>query len=500
MDKKPLLNKELCKKWIDNKNINPITSRKITETGAVFKNLKKQCHKILNINHDKKNDKNDKNDNNDNNDMKKQKKIIITDELCKKWIENKNINPINNKKIRKNGSIYKEFYKHCYEKLNTNEEKAVNKIKKIFTPFINRVSANIIDRINFFIMIRKYIILIQKKNKNICMRLYNFDKKTNLPIYRLGNKIILDKQIGSKSAYGIVYLAHYKYDINYENKYNKLNKFAIKVINYSENNQMEYKILTETTKQVILLNCPHFPITYGLLSCDNKHIKSNYETPIIQKINKVDIANIKNYPDLINNNVSLYFQINELANGDFINFKVNYYNNNIYLSNAIAQIYLSLMFFHKYINAFHNDAHSGNFLYHKIKPGGYFHYNIYGKDYYLENIGFLWVIWDFGLVQPFKNSKLINNNKFGKYKKKIKINSDYFRPISKIIDNYFLFNSNFTKILFEIKKILDKYANNTDISLLPEINNYILNILNKDVSTFTTIKPNNIINKKPYII
>ena len=71
------------------------------------------------------------------------------------------------------------------------------------------------------------------------------------------------------------------------------------------------------------------------------------------------------------------------------------------------------MFFHKYINAFHNDAHAGNFLYHRIKPGGYFHYNIYGQDFYLENIGFLWVIWDFGLIQPFSNSNLINNNKYG---------------------------------------------------------------------------------------
>jgi hypothetical protein len=252
---------------------------------------------------------------------------------------------------------------------------------------------------------------------------------------------------------------------------------------------MEYKILTETTKQVILLNCPHFPITYGLLSCDNKHIKSNYETPIIQKINKVDIANIKNYPDLINNNVSLYFQINELANGDFINFKVNYYNNNIYLSNAIAQIYLSLMFFHKYINAFHNDAHSGNFLYHKIKPGGYFHYNIYGKDYYLENQGYLWVIWDFGLVQSFAK----NDN--------IKINYDYSYTLNALnyyIDKFTIDEYNIIKLL--IKTIINKYNNVYDYKLLKNIDKEILNFLIKNVSSFTTIKPSNIINKTPYII
>ena len=68
------------------------------------------------------------------------------------------------------------------------------------------------------------------------MRLYKFDEITKLPIYRLGNRIILDKQIGSKSIYGIIYLAHYKPNINNENKLDKLNKFAIKVINYSNNN------------------------------------------------------------------------------------------------------------------------------------------------------------------------------------------------------------------------------------------------------------------------
>jgi hypothetical protein len=41
------------------------------------------------------------------------------------------------------------------------------------------------------------------------------------------------------------------------------------------------------------------------------------------------------------------------------------------------------------------------FLYHKIKKGGYFHYNIYGKDYYLENLGYLWIIWDFELSISF---------------------------------------------------------------------------------------------------
>ena len=55
----------------------------------------------------------------------------------------------------------------------------------------------------------------------------------------------------------------------------------------------------------------------------------------------------------------------------------------------------------------HCDSHWGNFLYHKIKPGGFFHYKIIGVDYYIENIGYLWVIWDFGLSRPFSQNMYI---------------------------------------------------------------------------------------------
>ena len=465
-----LTNKEICDIWLKKKTINPQTLYKIKENGPVYKKLLKKCS--LNKQSDK--------------------------EICDKWLKNKTINPETLHKIKENGPLYKELEKQCSLYIKSDKDKAANKIQKLFTPFIKRVSANIIDRINFFIIIRKYILSINKKYKNICMRLYKIDEKTNLPIYRLGNKIILDKQIGSKSVYGIAYLAHYQNDINNQNKLNKLNKFAIKVVKYSINNEIEYKVLTELSKLVISFKCPHFPITYGLLSCDNKNIKSTYDIDL--HINKSAIYNDKYYPDLINNNTSLYYQINELASGDLNKYRTYNYTNKNLLLNSLAQIYISVMFFHKYINAFHNDAHGGNFLYHNIKPGGYFHYNIYGKDYYLENIGFLWVIWDFGLIQPFPNSKLINNNKYGKYKKKIAITIDYLKPINKYLEHPYLFNDDFINVIQKINLLLIKYKTISDCSLLSELNKQLLKIMISGISTFKTIKPSNIINKKPYII
>jgi hypothetical protein len=94
----------------------------------------------------------------------------------------------------------------------------------------------------------------------------------------------------------------------------------------------------------------------------------------------------------------LYFiNLNELANGDLKVFLEKEYNNFKVVNNAIAQIYLAILSFHS-IGYVHNDSHWGNFLYHKINPGGYIKYIVNGKEIYLENLGYLWVIWDYSLA------------------------------------------------------------------------------------------------------
>ena len=84
--------------------------------------------------------------------------IIINDELCEKWNKNKLINPITNRKITENSTIYKKFNKFC----NKTQNKGVNKIQKIFMPFIKRVSANITDRINYYLYLHKKLLRIKK--------------------------------------------------------------------------------------------------------------------------------------------------------------------------------------------------------------------------------------------------------------------------------------------------------------------------------------------------
>jgi hypothetical protein len=74
------------------------------------------------------------------------------------------------------------------------------------------------------------------------------------------------------------------------------------------------------------------------------------------------------------------------------------------------------------------------------------------------------------------------------------------RPIETIIKHPQIFNSNTIKVLTKINEILYKYNNDTNISSLSILNKELLKSMNNNISTFITIKPNNIINKKPYII
>ena len=469
------ITKELCNKWLANKNINPETSRKIKESGAIYKELSKKCS--LNQNQNK-------------------KEKLSKSEICNKWIANKTKNPETLRTIKENGTIYKKLSKLCslnpikteskseIKRESNSENKKINaykKIHKLFTPYIKRISINIIDRINYYLIIKKYLLSIKEPSN--CVRLYNIDEKTNLPIYRIGRNIILDKKIGTTSVYGIVYLSHFKSDIIKGTKYDKLNKFAVKITSQTKENKLEIDVLKKLTNFVIQLKCPHFPITYGSLKCDNSFIKSNISDD--HKVAKIRKYNKKYYPKLINKNKNLLIQINELASGDLFSI-INKITNDL-ISN-FTQVLLSLMFFHNYIKAFHYDPHIGNFLYHKVKPGGYFYYNIYGKDYYLENKGYLWVIWDFGLIRPFSNIH------------KLFINYDYIYLYDSLYKYSIVYNCNINIITKLYDTVIDNYNTSTNINDMEIMNIEILEYLVKNNPSFITNKPSNIINKTPYII
>lgn len=425
-------NSELCKKWLTNKTINPINNRKIKLNGTTYKYM----HKLCNVND---NDNDNVNVNVNDNDNDNVKTVI-----CRKWIKNKNKNPITNTKIKQNGNDYNKFLKLCYDK----------KILKIFNPMIKRITKNIIDRINYFVIIHNYINKVRNELK------YNCVKKIDNELY-LGNRIILDKQIGQPGRYGIVYQGYYKPTTTEKKEFGKVFKFAVKICEITRKNRKEIKIGKKINRLLIDMKCPHFLFCYGYLTCKTK--KNNF-----------------NEIPFVNNG---YFIINELADNTFSYLMVELYEKdknelNKIFKNAFVQIYLSMMFFNKYTKYNHNDTHINNFLYVKIKEGGYYHYKLFGVDYYIENIGYLWVINDFGLASTLTS---------------IKHDLIFFTNyMIKNIIQYEVFDDTITNFFMNLMKLLKKKT--------CKLNDIII-FINKHLgNNFITNKPSNIINKNPYII
>lgn len=302
--------------------------------------------------------------------------------------------------------------------------KNTHKIIQRFTiPFIKKSSKHIKHRFDLYKYFKNYL---SKENQKQCLQYFQNNKFSIC-----NNKIILDKRIGSKSKYGAVYLGK-------TNNKDSINT-AIKIMVINKHNENELNILKKCTKLFINKKTCHFPIIYNSFYCNiiNDLIPNLYgvnNTPEIPKIIK---------------NEKYFIYLNELASGDLSMFTLNNnnYKNDKLIINTLIQVFIAILTFHKKIKYCHNDCHDGNFLFHKIKPGGYIKYKIKNKYYYLENMGYLWVIWDFGLA----DNTYINHFNYNDYSKimnaflnvsnngwiedKYKL-SDKINKITKRIDNY----------------------------------------------------------------
>ena len=220
---------------------------------------------------------------------------------------------------------------------------------------------------------KKYAIAVQKYVKDIpsCLKL------SKDGVLAFGSKLIFTQQIGSSSQYGIAYVT--------QATENTVIRVAAKIVQDTESNRKEIYLLEMLTKPVLEGKFANFPVMYSSFSCDKPLCKIPTKT----------------CHKLLSDRYLVI--LNEIANGDlkmWLSSK-NTHSLRSYYS-AIFQIYLSLMAFNEY-GYVHNDAHWGNFLYHDIEPGGYWHYQINGENVFVENTGQLWILWDFGMAYEYKD-------------------------------------------------------------------------------------------------
>lgn len=228
-----------------------------------------------------------------------------------------------------------------------------------------------------------------KFNKKACLELTKYKNK-----YLLSNNIILYENIGSKSVYGVVYKSK-----NINPNYKDIPKFISKIQLLTKQAKQELSIFESISNYAKNNNVCHFPILYINSICDNI-IRNNNYPELLEKAK----GQFKNY------SIILY----ELADGDYYSFikKKSYTLSSKIWKNIYEQIFMSIFIYHN-LDIYHADTHGGNFLYKKIKSGGCFHYKINDIDYYIENIGYKWMLWDYGISGQL--SKKVKNLFFDDY-------------------------------------------------------------------------------------
>jgi hypothetical protein len=348
-------------------------------------------------------------------------------------------------------------------------------MKKNLYPFINRVSSNIYSRINYYKKIIKRLNINKKNINNYCI----IPDKEKENTYHIGD-IILKKRIGSNSVSSIVFLSSFK------SAENKIYKYASKLYIQNKKSKIENSLLQLLSNAVISNKCPHFPIMYGNVSCNNYDLSLKLPAMINKKVKPYGLLFV------------------ELANGDLnsIMYKDIEYSQEFYM-NTFVQCILSILFFYKHTNSFHFDAHGGNFLYHNIKKGGYFHYKILDKDFYLENIGYLWIIWDYEYADKISNV----------IKKKFLISTDLQRIVNVflvksqggfITNNYYIDKKN-NNILLNYRHLVNEANIHTKVYKTEALNILMKSVINYFITNKLVLEslPTNatIINSNnPYII
>jgi len=345
--------KNECIQWLMKRLEDPITKKKIAENGSIYEHyLKKYFLKECNLKNEKK---------------IKGKNISVIMESLEPLEPLEPLKSITPKPKATKGKAVKEV-KEVKEPKATKEVKEVKEVKgKVKEPKATKEVKEVK---------RKELKEVKEVKGKVKEPVIKIAK--DACIEKKGDELIIGdikliKQFGTKSVFGINYISSLINNPDF--------KFSSKIQFKTKEALKELGILKIINDYRIKNNNIHLPVMYDFATCPK-------------------VTNAENLPDFfkVKSRSKSYITIlNELYSGDLKTFINEYANNNydIWL-NLIEQIYMSIATLHS-MGLMHHDSHWGNFLFKKIEAGGYFHYKINGEDYYIPNIGYLWIIWDFGV-------------------------------------------------------------------------------------------------------
>ena len=324
---------------------------------------------------------------------------IPTKKQCRRLVENPDKNPITGRKLDPNApkGLYRKMVNECKDvqkeldqlakpkdapyqpELEITEDKHKqilrlrlrNALRRALRPILNHKDS-LENRVHYAKVVRTYLNHVQscvRSSKQNPLKVALYEEKEG----KLKEIIYFDRRIGSESVYGTAYL-------NAGKGLARVLKFSIKIM--SDEFASEVRLLEKMSQLAEKGISPNMPITYAVKKC----ITPNDKT-LRQNRAAIDLMKTGRY----------YVVLNELANGDTHDFFKFAYTDRDYES-VITQMLFSLQAFHN-LGYVHNDAHLGNFLWHKITPGGFWQYQYGDIVIYVPNTGYLMVLWDPGLAK-----------------------------------------------------------------------------------------------------
>jgi hypothetical protein len=393
--------------FLKNPGINPITGARIkTDTlNGVYGQLKKACAQ----HHVNKKDKQEHDYTKNKQGSTPKQPSMQSDrkreqELCEKFNKDTSINPVTGRKISKTSktgmyvALKKLCSKYTQAKRSNNErtqervpmqvpvriskitprppstptiakrQQLIKAINKAIEPVLNK-GDSLKSRIKFHGIMKKYLHDLEP-----CLHV---DKAGALSLYNVSEPdepvVKFNKRIGSDSVYGVAYM-------NMGKGFARLLKFSCKIMagNVPAHKQ-EIRLYEQMSFYVENDLFPNMPLTYKTLLCKN-----------LCKDPKCPVQTTKS---------DYHVVINELASEDIQSWFKQARTDSEYTS-VIVQLIFAIYAFHG-MGVLHNDCHLGNFLIHKIKPGGFWRYRFEGNDIYVPNAGYLLVMWDPGLASPY---------------------------------------------------------------------------------------------------
>ena len=347
-------------------------------------------------------------------------------------------------------------------------DKRIEKIQKFLQKYTLNDKYTLDNRVKYYKYLLNYIKDIKQKE---CIKKYTED---NITKYAIANKLFLIKKIGTESINGVIYLTIIKNILGG-------NLLACKIMPIDKDNYKEIKIMQNLTDKVISKKkSKHFLIMYKYIVCPPLSILEMIKNPLGNSLKSpMGRQQVSSNKRLVS--------INELAHGDL----------DMLMKNRILLFAFTLLWnVSKY---YHGDAHSGNFLYQINKEKGYYHYTYKKTDYYLKACEYNIMIYDFGYA----------TKAYKKYNKKSLL--DYINIMNAFIRDKWAFfpdlpSDNFnTTMIFIREQLMIEYKSGNREGNIENIivNNILLQALENTSQTFnlfTTSKPNNIINKTPYIL